>query len=381
MQRLNDFYYAWGADVADINRDGVNDIISGGFYYLGPAYTSKREFYTTQTWSPGEEYVLDMMTYAHDFTGDGWPDVVLPERRPLVMYVNPQGQNRRWQRVEALPMVSGETAIKGDLDRDGIPEIVFVANDGTVAYGKPNRANPTGPWDRPEDLRGRRRQPWPGHRRRERRRTGRHPSRERLVGAAGSTDSGRTVDLPRRALRPVYTPGPASWRRRNRGVRLQRRQARRRRVEPQRARVGSRVDEQKRGADGAISFTEHVIMDNYSTKNAGNVTFSQLHSGATLIDVDRDGVMDFVTGKRHWSHLDSYTDPDPYGPAVVYWYRTVRNPKAPGGVEFVPELIHNRSGVGSEVKAVDINKDGATDLVTSGTKGTFVFWGVPAKRN
>ena len=57
-------------------------------------------------------------------------------------------------------------------------------------------------------------------------------------------------------------------------------------------------------------------------------------------------------------------DPDPHGPAVLYWYRTVRNPKAPGGAEFVPDLIHNRSGAGSHVLASDLNKDGRIDIVT-----------------
>ncbi len=36
MQRLSDFYYAWCAAAADINRDGVLDVIAGPFYYLGP---------------------------------------------------------------------------------------------------------------------------------------------------------------------------------------------------------------------------------------------------------------------------------------------------------------------------------------------------------
>ncbi|NDJ13027.1 MAG: hypothetical protein EBY17_17825, partial [Acidobacteriia bacterium] len=84
---------------------------------------------------------------------------------------------------------------------------------------------------------------------------------------------------------------------------------------------------------------------------------------------------DFIVGKRHWAHLESYTDPDPYGAAVLYIYRTVRNPKAPGGAEFIPELVHNRSGVGSHVIATDINKDGAVDIVTSVNRGTFIFWG------
>ena len=134
--------------------------------------------------------------------------------------------------------------------------------------------------------------------------------------------------------------------------------------------------EQKRDAAGKISFVEHMIMDNYATKNAGGVTFSQPHA-AFFADVDGDGVPDFIVGKRYWSHLDAFYDPDPYGPPVLYWYRTVRNPKAPGGAEFVPELIHNRSGAGSELLAVDLNKDGAMDIVTATDRGTFIFWGRP----
>ena len=136
--------------------------------------------------------------------------------------------------------------------------------------------------------------------------------------------------------------------------------------------------EQKRDTNGRISFVQHMIMDDFSTNNAGGVTFTQLH-GTGYADVDGDGIPDFIAGKRYWSHLDDYYDPDPYGPPVLYWYRTVRNPKAPGGAEFVPELIHNRSGVGSDVLAVDLNKDGAIDIVTSTNRGTFIFWGKPAR--
>jgi len=133
--------------------------------------------------------------------------------------------------------------------------------------------------------------------------------------------------------------------------------------------------EGKKSADGKISFTEHVVMDTYSNgKNAGGVVFSEPH-GSAIADVDGDGIPDFIVGKRYWSHLDDAYDPDPYGPPVLYWYRTVRNRKAPGGAELVPELINNRSGVGSDVLAKDLNGDGAVDIVTSTRLGTFVFWG------
>ena len=60
---------------------------------------------------------------------------------------------------------------------------------------------------------------------------------------------------------------------------------------------------------------------------------------------------------------------------MFYWYRTFRNPKAPGGAEFVPELIHNRSGVGSQFAVADLNKDGAVDIITATDRGLFIFAG------
>jgi hypothetical protein len=137
--------------------------------------------------------------------------------------------------------------------------------------------------------------------------------------------------------------------------------------------------EQKRDSARNISFVEHPIMGGLGSKSAGNVIFSQLHASIAA-DMDGDKIPDFIVGKRVYSHQEAYGDADPYGAAVLYLYRTVRNPKAPGGAEFVPELIHNRSGVGSHFAAADLNKDGALDIITSATRGTFIFFNrSPAK--
>jgi len=84
--------------------------------------------------------------------------------------------------------------------------------------------------------------------------------------------------------------------------------------------------------------------------------------------MDNDGIADIVTGKRHWAH--SGADPDANGAAVLYWFETVRSP---GSVDFVPHLIDDNSGVGTQVVAGDLDGDGWKDVVVGNKKGTFVF--------
>ena len=53
--------------------------------------------------------------------------------------------------------------------------------------------------------------------------------------------------------------------------------------------------------DGDVVLTEHLIMGDKPEQNDYGVAFSELHA-LTLADVDGDGVQDFITGKRYWSH-------------------------------------------------------------------------------
>jgi Domain of Unknown Function (DUF1080)/FG-GAP-like repeat len=382
MQRLSDFYYSWGAGAADINHDGAMDVVSGPHVYYGPDYLTHSEIYAAIANNPSDTYTTDdWMQFVGDFTGDGWADVIncsFSGNPGVWLYVNPKGEARRWDKHLVVPAFNSEIAVVRDLFGDGKLEIVY-GGGGFVRYARPDPANPTGPWivrsvseagysnahgigvgdvngdgrldilnafgwwEQPADekLGGAGEVPWKYH--------------PEPFGRYGRNGVGGSVigvyDVNGDGLNDVITSLNAHG-------------------------FGVAWFEQKRDAQGVISFVEHMIMDDFGTKNAGGVTFSEPH-GTAFADVDGDGVTDLIVGKRFWSHRDDFLDPDAYGPAVLYWYRTVRNKNAPGGAEFVPELIHNRSGAGSDVFAADLNKDGAMDIVTATRFGTFIFWGKP----
>src|ERR1041384_8001742 len=90
--------------------------------------------------------------------------------------------------------------------------------------------------------------------------------------------------------------------------------------------------------------------------------------------MDGDGLKDIVTGKRFWAH-GAHGDADPTAPAVLYWFKLVRG--ADKTVDFVPYLIDDNSGIGTQVVAGDINGDKLPDIVVGNKKGTFVFLSQP----
>jgi hypothetical protein len=386
MQTLNEFYYSWGPAVADFNRDGTPDIVAGPYYYLGPEYTAAREIYIGGTIDPGTAY-FNGLQYAYDFTGDGWPDVLNSIfQREAILYVNPKGESRRWNSYVVTDRMSCEFMLLKDIDADGKLEFIFKDSENKFVYAKPDPANPTGMWIKHAISEP---GPWANH-----------GSGVGDVNGDGRVDflnafgwweqpGGKESMGPESGSRGAESPASETWKYHPVAF------GKWTRSSPGGAEMavydvngdglndvvtslqahglGLSWFEQKKAADGSRSFVEHPIMTDFSTKNAGGVIFSQLH-GATYADVDGDGLQDFITGKRFWSHLDTFIDPDPQGAPVLYVYRTVRNPKAPGGAEFVPELIHNRSGVGSHLSVVDLNKDGAPEIITSTKRGTFIFW-------
>jgi hypothetical protein len=91
-----------------------------------------------------------------------------------------------------------------------------------------------------------------------------------------------------------------------------------------------------------------------------------------LVDIDGDGLKDIVTGKRFWAHGKNGPDPESdNAPAVLYWFKLVRPAK--GQAEYIPHLIDNDSGVGTQVTAGIVSNEKYPDIVVGNKKGVFVL--------
>jgi FG-GAP-like repeat/FG-GAP repeat len=386
--QLSNQFWGEGANFGDFNHDGKMDIVSGPYWWEGPDFKKQHEYYPakksfkvkkddgTEETIPGFEGALgknnaysdNFFTFTYDFNKDGYDDILVYGFPGLdaSWYENPQGKKNadgteHWTRHKVFDVVDNESPQWGDLTGDGKPEIVFHSG-GYLGYATPDWSDPakpwtfhkispkgnwqkfthgygfgdvngdgkkdileaTGWWEQPKSLEG---DPeWV-----------KHPVK---FGEGGAQMY--AYDVNGDGLKDVITSIQAHG-------------------------YGLSWFEQIKG-DNGITFKEHRFVDKTAEQNKYGVHFSQPHA-IDLVDMDGDGLKDIVTGKRFWAH-GSHGDAEPDAPAVLYWFKLVRN--SDKSVDWVPYLIDNDSGIGTQVVAGDVNGDKLPDVVVGNKKGTFV---------
>lgn len=363
---LTSRYFCDGIQAGDINRDGRMDVVAGPYWYAGPEFTQAHEFYPAVPLEPEKSPSNSMFSYVHDFNGDGWPDILVLGRVHLhqaFWYENPRGQLGVWRKHFAFERVQGESPPFADVDGDGRPELVALWQE-RWGFIQPRWDRPTEPWTfRPITERGDWHYFYHG--------TG-----------VGDIDGDGRLDL-------ILNDG--WWRQQTCGA-----DQREWPSNPFRFSKGkggaqmfagdvdgdgdsdviSALDahgwglawyEQFRDGD-RVAFREHKIMGDRLEEPTFGVAFTQPHAIA-VADIDGDGCMDIVTGKRRWAHGPT-GDIEPAATPVVYWFRLVRDR---GAVRFVPRLIDDDSGVGVQITVTDVNGDCAPDVLTASKLGSFIF--------
>ncbi|MGV3773254.1 MAG: FG-GAP repeat domain-containing protein [Verrucomicrobiales bacterium] len=382
--QLSDQFWGEGANFADINKDGANDIISGPWWYQGPDFKRKHEIYAPRTTFnlklgpfttvavPGFEGTLgnkntysdNFFVWPHDFNKDGWVDILIVgfPGQQSTWYENPKNEEGHWSSHQIFSQTDNESPTFTDLTGDGKPELVCITR-GQYGYATPD-------WNAPE-------KPWVFHPITPNNNYGNFTHG---MGVGDVNGDGRADLLEKDGWweQPSSLEGDPIWKFHKQPFGF----------------GGSQMyaydvngdglndvistltahsfglawfEQYKEGAQ--IKFRQHTIMNRLPGENAFGVKFSELHA-IDLVDMDGDGLKDIVTGKRFWSHGRT-GDPDRNDQAVTYWFKLAR--AADKSVEFIPYLVSNDCGVGTQVVASDYNGDKTPDIVVGNKKGTFVL--------
>ncbi len=360
-------FFAESIAVADVNKDGKPDLIVGPYWIQGPAFTKKTEMRAALAFDK-ESYSDAFISAALDVDGDGWTDAIQvgwPGRAAL-WFKNPGKAGGDWPRFVVHPAVGTESPELVDLIAGQSPALIF-ATEKKLGYAIRDAAHPAAPWAfhaiSPE---------------------GEWQRYTHGIGAGDVNGDGRADLLCSKGWweQPASLAGDPGWKFHaanfgDGGAQMYAYDVN----GDGRADVITSIEAHKYGlswfeqiasADGAAEPTwrEHAIISRDPAAKINDVQFSQPHA-TVLADIDGDGLLDIVTGKRHWAH-GSKGDPEPTAPAVLYWFRLVRDP-ATRSAHFEPHLIDNDSGVGTKFVVTDLNGDGFPDVAVANKRGVFAF--------
>lgn len=372
VTKLSKLFHGEGGTLADFDGDGSMDIAAGYQIFFGPDFKESTKLFASNPYNINgySEYFFG---FDADIDSDGDPDVLIVGFPGAAShwYRNPGKADARkanWERFTVMEVVDNESPMFKDIDGDAKPDLIC-STAGQYGYASVG-PDPTKPWvfhpvsepgpyerfthgigvgdvndDKYQDLLAK--NGWwenPGAVSNANKLWVFHPFEFSGPGGAQM----HAVDLDGDGKTEVVTSLAAHA-------------------------YGLAVYKKSPGGK-EYSWTRIDVMTDKPETSPTGLAISQLHA-VEIADIDGDGKPDILTGKRFWAHNGN--DPGENDLPLLVWFKPQT---VAGGLKFEPHIIHDDSGVGTQVTVKDANRDGKLDVLSVSKRGIHLLTQTPSSK-
>ena len=349
---LTQDFISEGVAIGDVNNDGKLDIMAGPCWFEAPEW-KRHEIGEVKKLDPEIDYSHSFLNFSMDVNQDGWIDLIVIDfpGTTATWFENPRNKAGHWKGSVIYKTLGNESPTMADVDGDGRLDIIGA--DTTVRQmiwlKSPSQGMTT--WQKFEIS------------------AKNAPGSEIFSHGLGfgdiNSDGRKDVIIREGWWEGPIDPKQPNWKFHS-------------------ADLGNEcsqmyvLDVNGDMLPDVVSASAHLsgiwwheqIKEKESTRWEQHVisdAFAESHA-VVLADINGDGHLDIVTGKRDLHRNTWRKNPGTHGPPLLYWYEFELT--AP---YWIPHQIDNASGAGLNLVAQDMNKDGLTDIVISNFKGVFYF--------